>query len=555
LALAHARRLHREGAITASVEAFRHAETLLDDADFRARCRAERKSVSPWLPGSGTGTGAVGGASQPPASMSELVRDATIHLHGQAGARVSGDPLGAESGAHLLVSGIRSLLAGDLGPARRSLDRAAPASVSQALARDLATVVLEVVDGSTADAAARLEEVVLTADLKDEPWFARMGRGLQGALLLGRTGEPWRLESCASLVDECVRLGDDWGCMLLTASVGVALVVRRDERADAWLARAWGCARSLGAPVLGAWCSTLRAVRAELTDVGAGAAGPALRDRARSEATACGLGPVAEHLTRRRAGPGPLPVVATCPASQVRVTCLGTFGIEVDGKPLTLSGLRPLPRALLIFLALRHGQNVHREVLIDWLWPEASVESASHRLHTAASALRRCLDDAGLGEKALQQQYGAYRLALGDAVLDVAEFEAAVHEASVSESRGELSRALELHVSALELYRGDLLSDLGPADWVSGDRERLRVAAATSAQSAGLLCLRVRPPAEALPLARRATELDPLRDSAWALLEEIQTLVGDFGSAAATRLAHRAAMAELALPGVRRTSH
>ena len=82
-------------------------------------------------------------------------------------------------------------------------------------------------------------------------------------------------------------------------------------------------------------------------------------------------------------------------------------------------------------------------------------------------------------------------------------------------------------MAALELYRGDLLGEAGPAEWVVAERERLRVAAATAAYTAAQLSLRLRAPAEALPLARRATVLDPLRDSAWALLAEIQERMGD----------------------------
>ena len=69
--------------------------------------------------------------------------------------------------------------------------------------------------------------------------------------------------------------------------------------------------------------------------------------------------------------------------------------------------------------------------------------------------------------------------------------------------------------------------EAGPAEWVVAERERLRVMAANTAYSAGQLSLLLRPPPEALPLAQRATLLDPLRDSAWALLAETQERMGD----------------------------
>jgi two-component SAPR family response regulator len=113
---------------------------------------------------------------------------------------------------------------------------------------------------------------------------------------------------------------------------------------------------------------------------------------------------------------------------------------------------------------------------------------------------------------------------------------------------GDAERALTAGLAALELYRGELLGEAGPAEWVVAERDRLRVAAAETAYAAGRLSLRLRPPPEALALARRATELDPLRDSAWGLLAEVQERMGDRGSAAATRREHALVTAQLAGP-------
>jgi DNA-binding SARP family transcriptional activator len=266
-------------------------------------------------------------------------------------------------------------------------------------------------------------------------------------------------------------------------------------------------------------------------------------DRARSLARAAGLSG-ADTLLESRVGSGPGAVRA--PALVIR--CLGAFAIEAAGSPLTLPPLRPLPRALLLLLALNHGRDVHREVLVDLLWPGTSLDAAAHRLHAAASSVRRCLAGAGLGEDVVRRHGSAYSLTLEGAVLDVAEFEGFVREASRCELTGDQQGALAAGLRALEVYRGDLLGEAGPAEWVVAERDRLRVAAATAAHAAGRLSLRWRTPAEALPLARLATELDPLRDSAWALLAEIQERMGDHGSAAATRREHALVAAELAGP-------
>jgi len=219
----------------------------------------------------------------------------------------------------------------------------------------------------------------------------------------------------------------------------------------------------------------------------------------------------------------------------VVIQCLGRFEIEAAGRVVELPPLRPLPRALLLLLALHHSRDVHREVLIDQLWPGTSIDAAAHRLHAAASSVRRCLAGAGLGDDVVRRHGSAYSLTIDGATLDVAAFEALLRDASRRETAGDPQGALTAGMKALELYQGDLLDEAGPVEWVVADRDRLRVAAATAAYSAGQLCLSLRTPAEALPLARRAIELDALRDSAWLLLAEIQQRMGDLGSAAATR--------------------
>jgi two-component SAPR family response regulator len=230
------------------------------------------------------------------------------------------------------------------------------------------------------------------------------------------------------------------------------------------------------------------------------------------------------------------------------IRCLGSFEIESAGTALLLPRLRPLPRALLLLLALNHGRDVHREVLIERLWPGTPVDVATHRLHAAASTVRRCLAEAGLGGDVVLRHGSAYSLQVEGAALDVADFEALVRDAARYEAAGAAEQALTAGRAALELYRGELLGEVGPAEWVVAERDRLRVAAAGAAYSAGRLSLRLRQPADALALGRRATELDPLRDSAWALLAEVQERMGDRGSAAATRREHALVAAQLAGP-------
>jgi len=524
LALVRARRLQRLGCIREAVAAFRDAETLLDDSDFRARCSDERAAAAVWLSDAPVPRGA-------PTSLAEAVRRATYRLPEQ----------GSEPEPPL-ARAITRQLAGEVQEASRELARAPGQSAVERLFADLVMVVAEVVDATAENIVGRLEGISLTADVEEQPWLARVARGVQGCVLLVVSPEAWRAESCASLIDECVRGGDDWGATLLSLALGVAHAARGDEAAIAWLDRAAAGAASLSAPVVHAWAETLGASIAER--LGA----PDLETRSARAAAlsrAAGLRSVEPMLARLAEGADTsTQLPASSDAPEARIRCLGRFGISLAGVELSLPPLRPRPHALLLLLALNHGRAVHREVLIDALWPEASVEAATHRLHAAASSLRRCLSGAGF-EDVVRRHGSAYSLTIDGAVLDAAEFESSLRESARCDARRDRAGALDGCLKAIDLYRGDLLPEAGPAEWVVAERERLRVAAAAAAYTAGRLCLQLRTPADALPAARRATELDPLRDSAWGLLAEVQERMGDLKSAAATRREHALIAREL----------
>ena len=112
LVLAGARRLARHGQIAEAVTAFRHAEALLDDPEFRRRCTVERSAAAVWLPN----------PSLPPMPASyETGADSMLlrlSLELRELTRQVRDP---EASERPLVRGLAQLLTGDLAAARREL--------------------------------------------------------------------------------------------------------------------------------------------------------------------------------------------------------------------------------------------------------------------------------------------------------------------------------------------------------------------------------------------------------------------------------------------------
>jgi DNA-binding SARP family transcriptional activator len=126
-------------------------------------------------------------------------------------------------------------------------------------------------------------------------------------------------------------------------------------------------------------------------------------------------------------------------------------------------------------------------------------------------------------------------------------------EASAARARGRRAAAAAAARRALAVYRGELLPEDGPAEWVVPERDRLRRHVATAAGELAEDCLRLGEVREGLDAARRALELDRYQDRVWELLSELHERAGDRAAAARARQEHAEALAELTVPGLGRT--
>ncbi len=144
--------------------------------------------------------------------------------------------------------------------------------------------------------------------------------------------------------------------------------------------------------------------------------------------------------------------------TETRIYLLGAFRVEVAGTPVPSTAWRKRrPVELLSALALAPGRVLHREELIDRLWPDKDLEAGANNLHRALYDLRRIVG----GELALMDR-GAARLA-DETWIDVDAFERA--------AAGTTQESLR---DAVALYRGILLPDDPYPDAIATRREALR---------------------------------------------------------------------------------
>ncbi|HEY4864587.1 MAG TPA: BTAD domain-containing putative transcriptional regulator [Candidatus Dormibacteraeota bacterium] len=151
----------------------------------------------------------------------------------------------------------------------------------------------------------------------------------------------------------------------------------------------------------------------------------------------------------------------------MRGTCavqlMSAFQVEVDGRLIPASAWRHRRGAQLVkLLALAPAHSLHREELMETLWPELAADAAAANLRKAVHYARQALGGrdaiAADGEMLMLWPTGELRV---DA--EIAE----------AESRKALATASGLEAAA-DLFTGDLLPADRYAGWTEPHRERLR---------------------------------------------------------------------------------
>jgi DNA-binding SARP family transcriptional activator len=239
-----------------------------------------------------------------------------------------------------------------------------------------------------------------------------------------------------------------------------------------------------------------------------------------------------EHPGPGAAAPG---ASGPSPMAEVRIRAFGGFGLDIDGRPVPLDGAKPRVRTLLRLLAIHAGAFVHREVLQEALWPDADAAAGARSLHVALSSLRRWLDDVArpVGSALVERDGDAYRLAVPASAVDVGRFDAALVDARAVRSRGQPAAAALS--AAIEEYRGDLLPEEGPADWLVPARDHQREAAVEAARGLAEEALLADDSATAVRACRFGLELDRYQDALWRILIEARERAGDPGAASRDR--------------------
>ena len=154
----------------------------------------------------------------------------------------------------------------------------------------------------------------------------------------------------------------------------------------------------------------------------------------------------------------------------VEIDLLGGFAVRVDGRPIPAADWRRRKAASLVkLLALAHRHTLHREQVIDALWPDTAIDDAGPRLHKAAHFARRVL-----GNSSALVLSGETVWLFPDAhvVVDVEEFERSAKQALAALDRDPGGWAAA--AAAVDQWAGELLPDDPYEAWLEAPRDRLQ---------------------------------------------------------------------------------
>lgn len=122
---------------------------------------------------------------------------------------------------------------------------------------------------------------------------------------------------------------------------------------------------------------------------------------------------------------------------------------------------------LFAYLLLNRDKTVHKQILMDLLWPQYNLNKATTQLHTAIYQIRKVMKESGLNIE-IKYKEGGYTLVLKGIDIDFQEWESAVQKAPPLSID-----TLDLHLKIMKQYQGHLLEQ-SQYSWAMLEQERLQ---------------------------------------------------------------------------------
>jgi len=215
------------------------------------------------------------------------------------------------------------------------------------------------------------------------------------------------------------------------------------------------------------------------------------------------------------------------PRGALQIFALGGFGVTASGCTIAVENWkRKQAVTLLKFLVTQLDRPVHRERILDCLWPDVDEERAWGRLKVTMYYMRSQLRAAGIGDDVVRTIGDAYLLRRDALWLDAEIFEKLVTEGRALQDQERWEEALRCYEEASSLYRGDYLEQDIFADWCAEERERLREICLEMLSRKAECHAQSGQYAHAVQVCRKALVHDPCRENLHVALMEYLLCLG-----------------------------
>lgn len=159
----------------------------------------------------------------------------------------------------------------------------------------------------------------------------------------------------------------------------------------------------------------------------------------------------------------------------VQIRCFGRFELSRNGKTVEHWRRRAAERLLKVLLV--NGRRVHRDVLLEVLWPDIPLKSSIRGLRVTLHALRRAIAQVAPERDPLdliRAEGDTYVLNTEGMWIDAEAFDEHYAEGLRHERRQQLDSAMREYMAAEALYRDDFLVEDLYEDWTVLPREELK---------------------------------------------------------------------------------
>ncbi len=208
----------------------------------------------------------------------------------------------------------------------------------------------------------------------------------------------------------------------------------------------------------------------------------------------------------------------------MRISTFGHFGVSGAGKGLNVERWKRKQAVVVLkCLVNQLDRPVHRERLIEWIWPDVDAQKGWQRLKVTVSFLRSKLRASGCPSVRIDTVGQTYLLRREGIWLDSEAFDSLITSGWENLKRENHAAARTCFEEAEGLYRGDYFEGEPYADWCAAERERLRemylelLAGLAKCYAAGGHFM------EAARVCRTALAIDPCREN--FLRELLENLV------------------------------